>query len=165
MCFFYEYTGLIYFQFEFSRHLGRQRSTGSAAAILHRKNSRNSLSSNSSVSSQTTEDGTSKSGFDSSGSKSGFSGFDSSGSKSGFSGFDSSGSGSSNSVNCRRYSNTTMSMINSRNNNSQPIHHRHPSIVADVISNNPGNGNYSINLYSFSFWQKSVPTDLRKFRF
>lgn len=110
------------------KHQGRQRSTGSAAAILHRKNSRNSLSSNSSVSSQTTEDGTSKSGFDSSGSKSGFSGFDSS------------GSGSSNSVNCRRYSNTTMSMINSRNNNSQPIHHRHPSIVADVISNNPGNG-------------------------
>ena len=121
---------LTYFEFQFTRHLGRQRSTGSAAAILHRKNSRNSLSSNSSVSSQTTEDGTSKSGFDSSGSKSGFSGFDSS------------GSGSSNSVNCRRYSNTTMSMINSRNNNSQPIHHRHPSIVADVISNNPGNGNW-----------------------
>ena len=135
---------LTYFQFQFSRHPSRQRSTGSAAAILHRKNSRNSLSSNSSVSSQTTEDGTSKSGFDSSGSKSGFSGFDSS------------GSGSSNSVNCRRYSNTTMSMINSRNNNSQPIHHRHPSIVADVISNNPGNGNYFINFYSFSFWHKSV---------
>ena len=98
--------------------MSRQRS-GAAATILHRKNSRNSLSSNSSVSSQTTEDGTLTSGIGSS--------------KSG-SGFESSGSGtSSNSVNCRRYNSS------SRNNREPPIIHRHPSVVADVISNNPGN--------------------------
>ena len=62
-----------------------------------------------------------------------------------------------------------MSMINSRNNNSQPIHHRHPSIVADVISDNPGNGNWKfvtiLFIYHNFLFAIKWATDLRKFRF